>query len=78
VEKVEDEPPQPTTEAASAARNAPPQIVTSMAAALASAFDACVSVREYAGAKGYALTFDFGDIRAIAATLYIQSAKGGQ
>ncbi len=46
-----------------------------MGAALITAIDAATLAQQYAASKGIALEFGAADLRAIAATLYIQAAK---
>ena len=46
-----------------------------MAGALCAAVDAALIARDYAAAKGLAVTFGAEDLRAIAATMYIQACK---
>lgn len=47
-------------------------------AALKTAIDASLEATVYAARKGLELAFSVEDIRALAATVYIQSAKGGR
>ena len=49
-----------------------------LAGALCAAIDAATYAAEYARSKGLALSWDAGDIRALAATLYIDSRKEGK
>ncbi len=55
-----------------------PKAGSLMASALVAAIDACIIAQEYATSRGLAVTFAAEDLRAIAATLYIQHAKDPQ
>jgi hypothetical protein len=55
-----------------------PRAGSLMASAMVAAVDACIIAQEYAQSKGLALAFGHEDIRAIAATLYIQHSKDPQ
>jgi len=79
IEPVAAPKPAPTAAAAIAL---PPQLAAPpdanlMAACLMQAVDSCIQTEKYAAAKGYGIQFTSEDVRAIAASLYIQHSKSG-
>lgn len=68
----------PAPAPAAATPIAPPDTASAnlMAAALMAAVDSAILAEKYASAKNFPLKFDSEDIRSMAATIYIQAAKG--
>lgn len=71
-------PPQQRPALAPPQAEAPLTTTDRLAGALAAAIDAATEASIYAARKGLTLAWNAGDIRALAATLYIEHSKGGR